>query len=228
MTDKFIPTVPPDSEKAGLGGQRIRELTAAVDAVLEIEHDVTDGAAMGFHDKVTLGILAPGAGVANKILLYAKDVDGKARLHAMDEDDGEWQITGFITEADPTERSSNSASWVNEANLSITIPIKIGELWEVYMIGEMKSVTGTGWARIHKSSGASTDAPLALSDSVITGSEYYQQIPVGNIAYQYMAFKSLVYGTADENVVYKLRWIVGNAGYTIYAQNRRFFAKRIG
>ena len=101
-TNPIDPNVPAGSESPKLGDNRIRELAAAVAEILNVDHYIgTNGGsgvgynedAAGEHKKVTLRTGSAPTSSANKIFIYAKDVDGKAEAHLKDEDGNVIQLT---------------------------------------------------------------------------------------------------------------------------------------
>ncbi len=147
MADKFDESVPPDSEKAGLGAQRIREFKAALNALLTIDHDKTDGASMGFHHQVTIpNVDTPsGTGVADAVILFSKDdSDNVAQLFVIDENDNEIQLTsgGILTGDivkgdDATVRSFTTTSFVDDTNLDLDMTVVEGDVVKVTLMGKV-------------------------------------------------------------------------------------------
>lgn len=78
------------------GDDRIRELKEAVRERMEKDHywdETGTDADHGEHVKVTLRVGSAPTQAANKGIIYAKDVSGKAELFYIDEDGDEVQIT---------------------------------------------------------------------------------------------------------------------------------------
>jgi microcystin-dependent protein len=102
-TDPIDPNVPAGSEDPKLGNDRIQELARAVAELLNVDHYMgTDGGAgtgynedaAGRHNKVTLRVQTSNpTSVADTIISFAKDVDGKAEAHLKDEDGNVIQLT---------------------------------------------------------------------------------------------------------------------------------------
>lgn len=102
-TNPVDPNVPAGSEDPKLGDNRIRELAAAVAELLNVDHYMgTDGGAgtgynedaAGRHNKATLRAQTSNpTSVADTIILFSKDVDGKAEAHLKDEDGNVIQLT---------------------------------------------------------------------------------------------------------------------------------------
>lgn len=88
--------LPADANNISEGADRIRDLKLAIRERIAKDHymDVagTD-ADHGEHSKVTLRTGAAPSAVANKGIIYAKDVGGKAELFYIDEDSHEVQLT---------------------------------------------------------------------------------------------------------------------------------------
>ena len=98
-------TTPTSSEKAGLWYEHLNQLKEDIAQRMAVDHhwdesiSDTDPNQDGIHKKVTLSNTDPvTSGIADCGILHVKDVDGKAELFFMDENNNDVQITsnGFI------------------------------------------------------------------------------------------------------------------------------------
>lgn len=144
---------PAGSDDPKEGDDRIREVKAALQERLAQDHyfpktgsQVSDTAA-GEHKKVTLRVGSAPSAVANKGIVYAKDVDSKAELFYIDEDGDEVQLTAGGSIVGPKVHSSvgadtastNSTSYVDIADMSITATFPAGKV----LIGLSINLTGS-------------------------------------------------------------------------------------
>jgi len=100
---------PTDNSKKSLFDDRIREVKKQVQQVIAADHKMAASGkseTTGCHNKVTLLVDAAPSEAADKIILYAKDVDEKAEFFAIDEDGDEVQVTfaGKLSFACPTSQ----------------------------------------------------------------------------------------------------------------------------
>ena len=137
----------------------------------------------------------------------------------------------FYIASDATERTVTNTSRVNDTNLTITVPIVEGRLYEIYLSGEFKSVSDNGYIYIRSSS----DSYLEYVNNSLTPVDTYyfhafatQPACITNSGSGYYQYhnKQLFLSNATTSYTYYMSWSIVSG--TVYAQNRKVMIREVG
>lgn len=132
----------------------------------------------------------------------------------------------FYYTSDYTERSTTSTSRIDETNMTLTIPIKQGKVYEVILVGE---TTSSYSPRIFNGlTTKSSDITYIISDTDQNNTYYEASAPVvicKNSTSVSFGLKLLFYAKNTTSYSHRMSWYV-NSG-TAYINNRQMFAREI-